>query len=1165
MKKSLSSIFLILICYFGYGQTYPVNTNLNNVPTTLTVNNALKGKLIITSWADTSAANAENYLKNYVGGLIYTTGDSSAWYRIPNKWIKILPSGSVTAPEAWLTPGNIISPFLPVIRLGTANAYELPIQTNGVRRLTVPVDGLKRTSDPLYKYVMIDTSGAEHYLAYGDGGGSGGSTLTSIGSGYAVGVTGTNNVKSIKPYYGIVVDSTVSGEVGIRVDSTELLGQFWGTRGNTNTTAGTNFIGTTDSVDFVGKTNNTERFRWNARGALAVGSGTDYGISGQALISQGSGTPNTWKNIQDGWYNIVRDGNADTTGISDVSSIIQNAINAGWKNIFIPKGSFLVSTQIQMADSVNIKGAGRFSSSIKLASDITAFKCSYSQGGNRATFQDFGFYGNYATGGGTSQYGIFIDSAQAILVDGISGNNIGGYVVSIRYNGNCCADYITRASKSNTITNSYFVSNYGAVQFNTRAEYNIISNSTFTSNVYAIYCDGGNNRIEGNSVVKNTYGFYMVGGSNNGHGLATGNTVNHNGTNLYMNGVTLGYNFFNNSFSQNTAAAAGLIEMISSSFVNFTGGYMINDTVRMTSCTNVTFNGVRKYSASLNPVWVIVSGEAPTVFNVGDSVNTITLKDVVASKKIDISLPASLTGNWKQVYPDKSGTFAMTSDITGGTVTGTGTANNMTKFTGTSAIGNALMTDDGSVVTLASHATSGNGLAITNSAGTSGSLVALTNTGTAAASNTKNVLAIVSSGANGTSSQTVTGQTISVTNTGTNNINVGLNVTASGATNNYALLATGLVGFGTSTPNATFENLSSITADAITTWHTRFGGTYTMSASNTASSSPVYFSITPTITSGLASLRPIGVSIKPTYSGTMNSKAALYVSNTAVAEATQGVNSSIMIQNTGTNQNAVFIDMGGSASTNGLYIRNVANPVNIETVNSAGIGININSGVASVNYTPLKAYQSASGSIGSPLILEARNTTATNTSVYTGLSLRNSSTQSTGSALGNGAGVGIDFQINNASGTARTASINAIAPNQSSLSNVIDLAFNAVDNSGTANTIMTVSGENSRVGIGTTTPSEKLSVAGNLKLNTAGNKIFITTGSNASVGLSGAMTAGTITISTTAVTASSLIFLTAVGSGTGQISLGTVTAGTSFVINSSDILDTRTVQWWIIN
>ena len=87
--------------------------------------------------------------------------------------------------------------------------------------------------------------------------------------------------------------------------------------------------------------------------------------------------------------------------------------------------------------------------------------------------------------------------------------------------------------------------------------------------------------------------------------------------------------------------------------------------------------------------------------------------------------------------------------------------------------------------------TTGDGLALTSSTVTTGNLMKLTNTGTAAGSNTKNVLAIVSSGANATSSQTVTGQTISVTNTGTSNINVGLKVTASGAGtgNNYAIKA----------------------------------------------------------------------------------------------------------------------------------------------------------------------------------------------------------------------------------------------------------------------------------------------------------------------------------------------------------------------------------------
>lgn len=84
---------------------------------------------------------------------------------------------------------------------------------------------------------------------------------------------------------------------------------------------------------------------------------------------------------------------------------------------------------------------------------------------------------------------------------------------------------------------------------------------------------------------------------------------------------------------------------------------------------------------------------------------------------------------------------------------------------------------------------------------------------------------------------------------------------------------------------------------------------------------------------------------------------------------------------------------------------------------------------------------------------------------------------------------------------------------------------------------------------------------------TVSTKLSVTTGANASAGQSAAMTAGTITISTTAVTASSLIFLTnALPGGTvGTLSVGTITDGTSFVINSSSATDTSKVNWWIIN
>jgi len=97
--------------------------------------------------------------------------------------------------------------------------------------------------------------------------------------------------------------------------------------------------------------------------------------------------------------------------------------------------------------------------------------------------------------------------------------------------------------------------------------------------------------------------------------------------------------------------------------------------------------------------------------------------------------------------------------------------------------------------------------------------------------------------------------------------------------------------------------------------------------------------------------------------------------------------------------------------------------------------------------------------------------------------------------------------------------------------------------------------------------SPNINTIGNVSLQAAGNKLNVATGSNASIGQA-TLSGGTVTVSTTAVTALSLIFLTnALPSGTaGVLSVGTITAGTSFVINSSTgALDNSLVNYWIIN
>jgi len=105
---------------------------------------------------------------------------------------------------------------------------------------------------------------------------------------------------------------------------------------------------------------------------------------------------------------------------------------------------------------------------------------------------------------------------------------------------------------------------------------------------------------------------------------------------------------------------------------------------------------------------------------------------------------------------------------------------------------------------------------------------------------------------------------------------------------------------------------------------------------------------------------------------------------------------------------------------------------------------------------------------------------------------------------------------------------------------------------------------------GTLTTSGNLTATnGNLNLGTAGNKINIATGTNGSVGTSGAMTAGSVTVNTTSITANSLVFFSTNALGTVTVPqsyrVSARTPSTSFTIQSSDATDTSTVNYFIIN
>jgi hypothetical protein len=88
---------------------------------------------------------------------------------------------------------------------------------------------------------------------------------------------------------------------------------------------------------------------------------------------------------------------------------------------------------------------------------------------------------------------------------------------------------------------------------------------------------------------------------------------------------------------------------------------------------------------------------------------------------------------------------------------------------------------------------------------------------------------------------------------------------------------------------------------------------------------------------------------------------------------------------------------------------------------------------------------------------------------------------------------------------------------------------------------------------------------GDLDIVTAGRGLQIAEGSNAKMGTA-TLSAGTVVVSTTAVTANSRIYLTAQTSGAapGALRVSARTAGTSFTITSTSGTDTSSVAWLIV-
>lgn len=117
---------------------------------------------------------------------------------------------------------------------------------------------------------------------------------------------------------------------------------------------------------------------------------------------------------------------------------------------------------------------------------------------------------------------------------------------------------------------------------------------------------------------------------------------------------------------------------------------------------------------------------------------------------------------------------------------------------------------------------------------------------------------------------------------------------------------------------------------------------------------------------------------------------------------------------------------------------------------------------------------------------------------------------------------------------------------------------------GSGNTLLNIGGGN--VGINTATPGQLLDVQGNIRVSLLGSSLAVASGTNGCMGQA-TLSSGVATVSTTCAPSTSIgIFLTDAQTSltnVGSVTIATVTGGSSFVIQSTNILDSSKVNWWV--
>ena len=378
MKKLFFILFVFFAGVEGYGQ-YPITQNLGSGSTLVRVPTpgGFQASLVNRNFVDTTAANLTP-ISFYPGAQIYATSTQTIWVRnnTATGWIELASGASSTT--LYTGDGTLLSNrtvsgdgknllFDNILAFSVGATGSINLQS-GNQFLQIIGDTANFDKRVSYSSDIDHTAFTQHTLVDKD-------YVESMINPFdatvdfsvnanpnTVGTTFSPNTPQLTTKLYV---STINGSQWTYNGTTYVIyiPVNWSTFGNAGTTAGTNFLGTTDAVDFVGKTNGTERFRWGS------GGGYESTFTGAANFSNTSTSPTriSASNGVDSSFISVRRFGTSTTFV-DIRSIrsgqearfLVGGILQGGAGIFANQAtrtqSFTVQGDINMVDSDNSTG-----------------------------------------------------------------------------------------------------------------------------------------------------------------------------------------------------------------------------------------------------------------------------------------------------------------------------------------------------------------------------------------------------------------------------------------------------------------------------------------------------------------------------------------------------------------------------------------------------------------------------------------------------------------------------------------------------------------------------------------------------------------------------------------------------------------------------------------